>query len=85
MMKLSIKKFAFSCGILWGTAICLVSIANLIWPEYGTAFLSVVASIYPGYEAMRGIGSVIIGTLYALVDGSIAGAIFACLYNFLPE
>ena len=84
-MKLSIKKFSFSCGILWGIAILIISTLNLIWPDYGDVFLGVVASIYPGYEAMRGVGSVIIGTLYALVDATIAGAIFAWLYNSLPE
>lgn len=83
-MKLSIKKFAFSCGILWSIAILIISLANFIWPAYGTVFLTVVASIYPGYEVMQGVSSVIIGTLYALVDATIAGAIFAWLYNLLP-
>lgn len=83
-MKLSIKKFALSCGILWGIAILIISLANFIWPAYGTVFLTVVASIYPGYEVMQGVSSVIIGTLYALVDATIAGAIFAWLYNLLP-
>ena len=62
-MKLSIKKFALSCSILWGLAILVVSLSNLIWPSYGVVFLTVVASIYPGYEPMSGIGSIIIGTL----------------------
>jgi ABC-type phosphate transport system permease subunit len=84
-MRLSIKKFALSCSILWGLAILIVSTANMIWPNYGNVFLSVFASIYPGYAAMQGIGSVIVGTLYALVDAAIAGAIFAWLYNFLPD
>ncbi len=84
-MKLSIKKFALSCSILWGLAILMVSAANLIWPDYGVIFLTVVASIYPGYEAMQGISSIIIGTLYGIVDAGIGGAIFAWLYNLLPE
>lgn len=84
-MKLSIKKFALSCSILWGLAILIVSTLNLIWPDYGAVFLTVVASIYPGYEAMQGTSSIIIGTLYAIVDAGIGGAIFACLYNFLPD
>lgn len=84
-MKLSIKKFALSCSILWGVAMLFISTLNLIWPEYGTVFLTVIASIYPGYDAMQGIYSVIIGTLYAFVDAGIAGAIFAWLYNLLPE
>lgn len=84
-MKLSIKKFTLSCGILWGLAIFMVSIANFIWPSYGVLFLTIIASIYPGYEATHGIYSVITGTLYAIVDASIAGAVFAYLYNNLPE
>ncbi|MBL1142523.1 MAG: hypothetical protein HND53_10865 [Proteobacteria bacterium] len=84
-MKLSIKSFALSCSILWGTAILIVSSANMIWPDYGNAFLTVVASIYPGYEAMQGIESIIVGTLYALVDAGIGGGIFAWLYNFFVE
>jgi hypothetical protein len=84
-MKLSIKKFALSCSILWGLAILMVSAANLIWPDYGVIFLTLVASIYPGYEAMQGVSSIIIGTLYGIVDAGIGGAIFAWLYNFLPD
>ncbi len=84
-MKLSVKKLALSCSILWGLAVLLVSTSNLIWPDYGDSFLTVIASIYPGYEAMQGISSIIIGTLYGIVDAGIGGAIFACLYNFLPD
>jgi hypothetical protein len=40
-----------------------------------------VDSIYPGYKAATGFGSVIWGTLYGLVDGAIGGAIFGLLYN----
>jgi hypothetical protein len=84
-MKLSIKKFALSCSILWGLAILVVSLSNLIWPSYGVVFLTVVASIYPGYEPMSGASSIIVGTLYAIVDAGIGGAVFAWLYNFLPD
>ena len=84
-MKLSIKKFTLSCGILWGLAIFMVSVANFIWPDYGVLFLTIIASIYPGYEATNGIYSIIIGTLYGIVDASIAGAVFAYIYNNLPE
>jgi len=84
-MKLSVKKLALSCSILWGLAILLVGTSNLIWPDYGVSFLMVIASIYPGYEAMQGVSSIIIGTLYGIVDAGIGGAIFACLYNFLPD
>lgn len=80
-MKLNVKALTLTAGILWGAAVFLVGIANLIWPGYGTAFLQVIASLYPGYNATSSFGSVIIGTLYALVDGAIAGLVFTWLYN----
>lgn len=81
-MKLSVKALAVSFGILWGAAVFLVGIAHLIWPGYGTAMLELAASIYPGYS-IGGFGSVIVGTLYAIIDGAIAGGVFAWLYNAL--
>jgi hypothetical protein len=79
-MKLSVKSLAITCAIFGGALVFLMGLAHLIWPSYGTAFLQLAASVYPGYE-VGGFGSVIVGTLYATVDGAIGGAIFAWLYN----
>jgi hypothetical protein len=54
----------------------------LAFPSYGGAFLDLGASIYPGYQGPDGIGSVIVVTLYGLVDGAIGGAVLAWLYNW---
>lgn len=80
-MKLDIKGMAITLGLVWGAAVLLVGIANLIWPNYGQAFLELVASIYPGYTAGPSVGQLIVGTLYGLVDGAVAGAVIAWLYN----
>ena len=79
--KVSVKGLAVACGVLWGCAVLLVGIANLIWPGYGEAFLGMVASIYPGYEVVPSAGSVILGTVYALIDGAVGGCLLALLYN----
>ena len=79
--RLSIKSVTFAAAVLWGASILVVSLANLIWPDYGYDFLLMVSSIYPGYDVSANIGSVIVGTLYALLDGAIGGFIFAWLYN----
>ena len=81
-MRFNITALAIAAGVFCGAAILLVSLANLIWPGYGVALLDVAASVYPGYQPGTGIGSVIAGTLYAVVDGAVAGGIFAWLYNF---
>ena len=39
------------------------------------------SSVYPWFHASRSVGNVIIGTVDRLIDGAIAGLIFALLYN----
>jgi hypothetical protein len=82
-MKLSIKALALTAALLWGGALLVVGIANQVCPPYGAEFLTIMGSIYPGYQPGTGITSIIVGTLYALVDGGVGGAIFAWLYNLL--
>jgi hypothetical protein len=82
-MKLSIPALALAIGIFWAGAILITGVANLIWPGYGQAFLQLIASIYPGYSGANSFGQVLIGTGYGLVDGTISGAVFAWLYNWL--
>lgn len=80
-MTFNIKAMAIVGAILWGACFFLVGLANLIWESYGVAFLNWGASFFPGYDGPGGFGSVIVATLYALVDGAVCGAIFAWLYN----
>ncbi len=84
-MRLNVIALSVAAGLFWSVAILVVAIANLIWPDYGSAFLELAASIYPGYDPGTGIASVITGTLYGLVDGAIGGAIFAWLYNLVSK
>lgn len=81
-MKFNVKAMALTLALVWGVlAMLLTGVTNLIWPTYGRAFLEVMASVYPGYHAGISLGQVIVGTLYGLLDGAIAGAVFAWLYN----
>ena len=80
-MKLSVKGLTLAGGIMWALGILVVGILNIISPEYGGEFLKLMASVYPGYKASGEIVDVIVGTLYALLDGAIAGFVFGLLYN----
>ena len=82
-MKLNVTAFALAAGILWGGAVLVVALANIVWPSYGRAFLELAASLYPGYHPGGSVGSAAIGALYGLVDGAIGAAVFAWLYNVL--
>ena len=80
-MKLQKRAMAFTAAIFWGGAVLLMGIANLIFPSYGVGFMSLVASIYPGYHFPSGFGGIIIATLYAILDGLVCGFLFALVYN----
>jgi hypothetical protein len=80
-MKFNLKALVLTAGILWALAVFLVGVLNLIWSGYGVAFLKLIASVYPGYHATSSIGDLIVGTLYAFVDGAICGLVFGWLYN----
>ena len=82
-MKFRIRALALAVGLSWGVGIFTMGVATLASPGYGSAFLQLLASVYPGYHASATFGQVIIASLYGLVDGAIGGAIFAWLYNWL--
>jgi len=82
-MKLSLKALSLAAGILWALALFLTGVMNLIWPAYGEAFLKMMASVYPGYNAARSMSDLFVGTLYAFFDGAIFGWVLGWLYNSL--
>ena len=83
-MNLNTKALAVSAAILWGGSFFLIAVAHLVWPSYGVAWLELGASIYPGYSP-GGVGSVIVVTLYGLLDGAVAGAVLGWIYNTIAR
>ena len=82
-MRINVIALSITTGVFWGCSIIITGLANMIWPPYGQAFLELAASLYPGYHAEPAIGQVITGTLYAFVDGAIAGYLFGWIYNMV--
>jgi len=80
-VKVSLKAIAIAAGVLWGCAILFLGLINLVSPSYGLSFLQAISSVYPGFHVSRTIGDVLTGTVYALIDGAIAGLVFGWLYN----
>ena len=84
-MKLSIKSLTITMALFWGGTVFIVALINFLSPPYGEAFLDMVSSVYPGYKVVGSFGSVIVGTLYALLDGAAGGVIFAWTYNTFAD
>ena len=80
-MKLSIRGMAIAIALVWAGSLFFTGVINRFFPDYGWWFLKMVDSIYPGYIAAYGLKNLIVGVLYALLDGAIAGALFAWIYN----
>jgi hypothetical protein len=80
-MRLSVK------GLMWAAAfgsailVAVVGVLNMLFPGYGADYLKMLTAFYPGYQASGTIVDLIIGVVYAFVDGLICGLIFAWLYN----
>jgi len=81
-MKLNIKAFAVSCGILTGAAVFIGTWWVLAFGN-GTGGLEFLGDYYFGYS-ISPVGS-FVGLAYGVIDGLIWGAVFAWLYNALTS
>jgi hypothetical protein len=87
-MRLSVRGLALAAGLLWGGSILGVGLLAAWWgvregSYYGQDFLLMVASLYPGFRGVPEYGDALTGGAYGLLDGLIAGALFAWLYNLV--
>jgi len=77
-MKINVRAFALSCGIIWGIGLFLITWWIILFGGMPNEPV-ILEHIYLGYHISPA-GS-IIGLLWAFVDGLIGGGIFAWLYN----
>ena len=79
-MKLNVKAFALTCGLVWGFTLFL-----LTWWVIGfdgvTGEPTLIGRLYRGYSISPA-GS-FIGLIWAFLDGLIIGGVFAWLYNLV--
>jgi hypothetical protein len=84
-MKLNVRAMAITMGVFWGGAVLGMEVVNLVSPKYGSGFLRLIASMYPGYKGRRTGKQVALGAAYAVADGASSGLLFALLYNRLAQ
>ncbi len=77
-MKLNVKAFGFAFGIMWGFGV-FFGTWYLIFLEGYSSEVTLLGHIYLGHT-LTPLGS-IIGLLWGLCDGGIAGLVLAWLYN----
>lgn len=79
-MKLNVKAFALTCGIIWGVGLFVLTWWIIAFGG-ATGETTLIGRVYLGYR-ISPLGS-FIGLGWAFVDGLIGGAIFAWLYNLI--
>jgi predicted ABC-type sugar transport system permease subunit len=84
-MKLSLKSMIIAGALFKALCFLFISLLNLILRPYGGAYLAVLISLYPGYDPVSVPLGMIVGTLYSLLAGGLAGLLFGWLYNFFAE
>jgi hypothetical protein len=84
-VKLSVKSLVITAALLNALCFLFVSLLNLILPPYGGAYLVLLTSLYLGYDPIMVPISLLVGTLYSLLAGAVAGALLGWLYNSLVE
>ncbi|MFH0908483.1 MAG: bacteriophage holin [bacterium] len=79
-MKLDLKAFALTCGIIWGLGLFFLTWWIIAF-DGATGEPTLIGRLYRGYT-ISPVGSVI-GLIWAFFDGLIGGVVFAWLYNKL--
>jgi hypothetical protein len=79
-MKLNVRAFALTCGLVWGLGLFILTWWIIAF-EGATGEVTFIGRIYRGYS-ISSVGS-IIGFIWAFIDGLVGGAIFAWLYNLI--
>jgi hypothetical protein len=82
VMKINVKAFTLTCGILWGLTILLITIILLAMDSPGR-IISKLGIFYIGYSLSW--AGAFIGLIWGFVDGLVCGAVFAWLYNKLNK
>ena len=79
-MRLNIKAFALTCGLVWGLGLFFLTWSVIAF-EGSTGDVTLIGHIYRGYTVSP-TGSVV-GLVWGFFDGLVGGAVFAWLYNVL--
>ena len=85
MVKLSLRAMIIAGALLKAAGFLFVSLMNLVFRPYGGAYLTLLTSLYPGYDPVSGPLGILVGTFYSLVAGALAGLLFGWLYNICIE
>jgi len=78
MIHCDVKALGYAFGITWMSGIVFLGILDAVW-GFGGAVVNGIGSVYLGYAPT--LAGILIGAVWSFIDGFIAGALMAWLYN----
>lgn len=81
-MKLDVKSFALTCGLMWGLGLFFLTWWMIAFGG-ATGEPTLIGRIYLGYRISPA-GS-LIGLAWGFADALVGGAVFAWLYNLIAS
>lgn len=81
-MKLKVHAFAMAVGVYWGVCVMVCTLLA-VYTGYLNDMMQLLVGIYPWYQVT--VAGAFIGLGIGVVDGFIAGMIFAWLYNLMAK
>ena len=82
---ISVRGLTIGGGALGLTAMTWTYVVGLFMEGYGAAWLGVMASVYPGFEANGSLLDFLVGALYAVVHVGTVGFILAKVHNEVAD
>jgi hypothetical protein len=79
-MRLNVKAFALTCGLIWGVGLFFITWWIIAF-DGSTGEITLIGRLYRGYS-ITPMGS-LVGLIWAFADALVGGAIFAWLYNLI--
>lgn len=79
-MNLSVRNFALALGITSVIFIMVLGSMSMIF-DIGGGMVESIASVYAGFN--DSVPGILIGSIWAFIDGFVGGALFAWIYNKL--
>lgn len=80
--KLSVKALALSLGIVWGVAVLILGLIQMMWGPW-PGITNLIAEAYMGFAPT--VQGSLIGAVWGFVDAGIGGAVVAWLYNMFAK
>ena len=82
---ISVRGLTFAGGAIGLAAMTWTFVLSRVVEGYGSSWLDVMASVYPGFQNNGGVLDFVVGALYAIVHFGTGGYLIAKIHNEIAD